>query len=140
MLSNQQKEIIKQSFPSVLVRTIKNGGLLYEKLFELVPEAKHLFRNTSMERQSQMLVAAIGKIVKGLDQPEALEKDLTELAKRHIAYGLQPEYFIHFGTSLMYMLQNSLGDAWSAEMEDAWRNVYQEVAGTMIKEIFRSSE
>lgn len=140
MLSNQQKEIIKQSFPSVLIHTIKNGSMVYEKLFELVPETKLLFRNTSMDRQGQMLVAAIGKIVKGLDHPEILENELIELAKRHIGYGLQPEYFIHFGTSLMYMLQNSLGDAWSAEMEDAWKNVYQDVAGIMIKEIFRSLE
>ncbi|MFN3316044.1 MAG: globin domain-containing protein [Raineya sp.] len=140
MLSSQHKEIIKQSFPKVLIHTIKSGKMVYEKLFELAPETKALFQNTSMERQGQMLVAAIGKIVKGLDHPEVLEKELIELGKRHKGYGLQPEYFVHFGNSLMYMLQNSLADGWNAELEDAWRNVYQEVSEMMMKEIFTKPE
>ena len=136
MLTNQQKDIIKQSFPKVLVQTMQNSTMLYEKLFELIPEAKPLFRNTSLERQGQMLVAAIGKIVKGLEHPEVLEKDLVELAKRHIGYGLQAEYFVHFGASLMHMLKNSFGESWNAELEDAWRSVYENVAEIMIREIF----
>lgn len=136
MLNNQQKEVIKQSFPKVLVQTMKNGIMLYEKLFELEPATKPLFRNTSMERQGQMLVAAIGKIVKGLENPEELEKDLVALAKRHIGYGLKPEYFVHFGSAMMYMLKNSMGEVWNAEMEDAWKSVYEDVAGVMIREIF----
>jgi len=136
MLSNQQKDVIKQSFPKVLVQTLQNGTLLYEKLFELVPETKSLFQNTSVERQGQMLVAAIGKIVKSLDYPEILEKDLIALAKRHIGYGLEPQYFVHFGSAFMYMLQKSFGDYWNTDLEDAWKNVYQEVAEVMMREIF----
>jgi len=136
MLSNQQKDVIRQSFPKVLVQTLQNGTLLYEKLFELVPETKSLFQNTSVERQGQMLVAAIGKIVKSLDYPEILEKDLIALAKRHIGYGLEPQYFVHFGSAFMYMLQKSFGDYWNTDLEDAWKNVYQEVAEVMMREIF----
>jgi nitric oxide dioxygenase len=136
MLTDLQKEIIKQSFPSVLVHTIKNGGLLYEKLFELVPEAKYLFQNTSMEKQSQMLVAAIGKIVKSIDMPEILVKDLVELAKRHKNYGLQPEYFVHFGSAFLFMLSSSLDEAWNNELEDAWKQVYENISEIMIREVF----
>ncbi|MCU0436540.1 MAG: globin domain-containing protein [Raineya sp.] len=136
MVTEEQKDIIKSSFPRILIHTLKNGTMVYEKLFLDVPEAKELFKNTPMDKQGQMLVAAIGKIVKGLDHPEIFEKDLVELAKRHIGYGLKPEYFTHFGNALINMFEVSLADNWNKDLHDAWVAVYQEVAGMMKGVIF----
>ncbi len=136
MITAEQKEIIKSSFPRVLIHTLKNSTIVYEKLFMDIPEAKELFKNTSIDKQGQMLVAAIGKIVKGLDNHDIFEKDLVELATRHVGYGLKPEYFTHFGNALINMFEVSLADNWNKDLNDAWVAVYQEVANIMKGVIF----
>jgi len=136
MVSEKHKEIVKHSFPKVVVASLQYGSYHYEKFFELVPQAKPLFKNTSIDKQGQMLVAAIGKIVKSLDKPEELEKELITLAKTHISYGLEPEYFVFFGIAFIAMLEKSFGEEWNKELEEAWKAVYKGISEIMISVIF----
>ncbi|GAB4123706.1 MAG: hypothetical protein Fur0027_01330 [Raineya sp.] len=138
-MTEEQKSLVKQSFPKVLASTLSSTQVLYEKLFELVPESKDLFKNTSLDRQSQMLIAAIGRIVKSIDKWETVKPDLEAIASRHINYGLSPEHFAFFGQALIHMLQTSLKESWSKELEDAWKAVYQNVSEVMIGVIFSKS-
>lgn len=138
-MTESQKNLVKQSFPKVLAGTITGASFLYEKLFELVPDSKKLFENTSWDRQNQMLISAIGKIVKSIDSWDTIKPDLEAIATRHINYGLSPEHFAYFGQALIHMLKNSLGDNWNTELEDAWKAVYQNVSEVMIGVIFMKS-
>ncbi|GAB4485711.1 MAG: hypothetical protein OHK0045_03590 [Raineya sp.] len=138
-MTEEQKSLVKQSFPKVLASTLSSTQVLYEKLFELAPESKDLFKNTSLDRQSQMLIAAIGRIVKSIDKWETVKPDLEAIASRHINYGLSPEHFAFFGQALIHMLQTSLKESWSKELEDAWKAVYQNVSEVMIGVIFSKS-
>lgn len=83
-----------------------------------------------------MLISAIGKIVKSIDNWDTIKTDLENIATRHINYGLLPEHFAYFGQALIHMLKNSLGDNWNPELEDAWKAVYQNVSEVMIGVIF----
>ena len=138
-MTEEQKNLVKQSFPKVLATTLSGSAALYEKLFELVPESKELFKNTSLDRQSQMLIAAIGKIVKSIDNWDMVKPDLEAIAARHINYGLSPEHFAFFGQALMHMLQTSLKESWTKDLENAWKAVYQNVSEVMIGVIFSKS-
>lgn len=138
-MTEEQKSLVKQSFPKVLSHTLSGSTVLYEKLFELVPEAKDLFKNTSLDRQSQMLIAAIGKIVKSIDNWDVVKSDLEAIAARHINYGLSPEHFVFFGQALMHMFQTSLKESWTKDLEDAWKAVYENVSEVMIGVIFSKS-
>jgi nitric oxide dioxygenase len=138
-MTEEQKNLVKQSFPRVLANTLSSSAVLYEKLFELVPESRELFKNTSLDRQSQMLIAAIGKIVKSVDKWDTIKPDLEAIAARHINYGLSPEHFAFFGQALIHMLQTSLKDTWNKDLEDAWKAVYQNVSEVMIGVIFAKS-
>jgi nitric oxide dioxygenase len=138
-MTEEQKNLVKQSFPRVLANTLSSSAVLYEKLFELVPESRELFKNTSLDRQSQMLIAVIGKIVKSIDKWDTIKPDLEAIAARHINYGLSPEHFAFFGQALIHMLQTSLKDAWNKDLEDAWKAVYQNVSEVMIGVIFAKS-
>jgi nitric oxide dioxygenase len=138
-MTEEQKSLVKQSFPKVLATTLSGSAALYDKLFELVPESKELFKNTSLDRQSQMLIAAIGKIVKSIDNWEAVKPDLEAIAARHVNYGLAPEHFVFFGQALIHMLQTSLKENWTKDLENAWKAVYQNVSEVMIGVIFSKS-
>lgn len=138
-MTEEQKALVKQSFPKVLAGTLSSTSSLYEKLFELAPETKDLFKNTSMDRQSQMLIAAIGRIVKSIDNWDVVKPDLEAIATRHINYGLSPEHFAFFGQALIHMLRTSLKENWTKDLEDAWKAVYQNVSEVMIGVIFSKS-
>jgi nitric oxide dioxygenase len=138
-MTEEQKNLVKQSFPKVLANTLSSRTVLYEKLFELAPESRELFKNTSLDRQSQMLIAAIGKIVKSIDNWDTIKPDLEAIAARHINYGLSPEHFAFFGQALIHMLKTSLKDTWNKDLEDAWKAVYQNVSEVMIGVIFAKS-
>ncbi|MDX1903258.1 MAG: globin domain-containing protein [Thermonemataceae bacterium] len=137
-MTNAQSQLVKQSFPKVLAGTLSGTKFLYEKLFELAPDSKELFKNTSMDKQAQMLIAAIGKLIKSIDQWDTVKPDLEVLAQRHIGYGLSPEHFVYFGQSFIYMLKNIFGADWNSELEDAWQAVYQRISEVMIGVIFSS--
>lgn len=137
-MTAEQSAIIKQSSPKVLARTLGNAQILYDKLFELAPETKELFKNTSMERQSQMLVAAIGKLVRSIDNWENVKPDLEALAKRHAGYGLKPEHFVFFGIAFLHMLKSMYENEWNSSLEDAWKAIYQDISEVMVRTLFAS--
>lgn len=45
-MTPQQAEIVKKSFPKVLAGTLSATQTLYDKLFELAPDTRNLFKNT----------------------------------------------------------------------------------------------
>jgi len=135
-MTEEQKKLVKQSFPKILAATLSGSAALYDKLFELVPEAKELFKHTNLDRQSQMLISAIGKIVKSIDHWDIVKPDLEALAARHINYGLSPEDFAFFGHAMIHMFKTSLKESWNTDLEDAWKAVYQNVSEVMIGVLF----
>lgn len=137
-MTPQQAEIVKKSFPKVLAGTLSATQTLYNKLFELAPDTKELFKNTSMERQSQMLISAIGRLVKSIDHWDTVKSDLEALAKRHAGYGLRPEHFVYFGHAFIHMLKNMYGNEWNSDLEESWKVVYQKISEVMIGVLFEN--
>ncbi len=137
-MNPQQAEIVKKSFPRVLAGTLSATQVLYDKLFELAPDTKELFKNTSMERQSQMLISAIGRLVKSIDNWDAVKPDLQALAKRHAGYGLSPEHFVYFGHAFIHMLKSMYKNEWNNDLEEAWKAVYQKISEVMIGTLFEN--
>lgn len=66
---------------------------------------------------------------------ETLFEILTELGKRHIKYGVKPHYFPFMGKAVVYALSETLGDAWTLEIQDAWVEVYDELSGAIMRSI-----
>ncbi len=133
-MTEQQSDLIKNSYAKFLARAINNAGILYENLFEIAPETKKIFENTSNEKKSQMFVAIIRKIVKGIDEWDTVQKELEELAQQHKNYNLQPEYFQHLENSLIVTLKSIAEKEWNNDIEDAWKAYFKKVAN-VIKEI-----
>lgn len=137
-MTPNQAEIVKKSFPKILAGTLSATHILYDKLFELSPDTRDLFKKTSMERQSQMLIAAIGKLVKSIDNWDTVKPDLEALAKRHAGYGLSPEHFVYFGHAFIHMLKSMYGSEWNTDLEEAWKVVYEKISEVMIGTLFES--
>jgi hemoglobin-like flavoprotein len=58
---------------------------------------------------------------------------LQGLGRRHVNYGVRDEHYEKVGQALIWMLENLLGDAFTAEARLAWTELYSTVAEAMKK-------
>jgi hemoglobin-like flavoprotein len=84
-----------------------------------------------MREQGMKIAAALELVIDNLHAPERLTPVLEELGRRHDAYGVLPEHFDTLGRTLIEVLAELEGDAWSAGVEQAWTRAYAQMADSM---------
>ncbi len=128
-LSDTQKVLVQASFEKVVPISEAAAALFYQRLFELNPSLKMLFKH-DMTSQGRMLLQTLTIAVKGLDHLEDLIPAIHQLGKRHIGYGVKDEHYAVVGEALLWTLEQGLGDAFTPEVREAWRETYTILAKT----------
>ncbi|WP_424967663.1 globin domain-containing protein [Dinoroseobacter sp. S375] len=123
--------LIQTTFAQVFPQKAKFGMMFYTRLFEMEPAIKGMF-STSMARQSEMLMQALALVVRGLRTDGALPPKAMEMAARHGRYGVTEAHYQTMGDALLWSLAETLGDAFDAPTEAAWRKAYDRLSRTMI--------
>ena len=108
------------------------GELFYNRLFEIAPQVRPLFRS-SMSMQYRKVLSILGFAVSKLDRMDDLLEEVTKLARRHVTYGVQAGHFSKVGEALLWTLEQGLQDQWTEEVRLAWTNCYQLIASAMIQ-------
>eukprot|EP00529_Nitzschia_sp_RCC80_P022249 CAMPEP_0113507866 /NCGR_PEP_ID=MMETSP0014_2-20120614/36697_1 /TAXON_ID=2857 /ORGANISM="Nitzschia sp." /LENGTH=480 /DNA_ID=CAMNT_0000403511 /DNA_START=389 /DNA_END=1827 /DNA_ORIENTATION=- /assembly_acc=CAM_ASM_000159 len=126
----------------------KGGVLLFQHLFELCPEAKILFgfpedidphsdkllENKRFLAHASFLLSMIGKTVKMIGQDDdKLAKDLLELGRKHVTYGVKAEYFPFMTKAIMQMMKELLGGEFSESEQEAWEDILATLIADMVK-------
>ena len=112
------------------------GKLLFQSLFEKCPEAKPLFgfpmtmdpksptllKSARFAKHAKFLVDMVDKTVGMLGEglTSKLTEMLHELGRKHVAYGVKPEFFHFMTDSLLVMLTETIG----SPDEAAWQDVF----------------
>ena len=78
-----------------------------------------------------MLMAALNLAVTGLARWETLQPTLRQLGARHAGYGVQAAHYDTVGESLLWTLQQGLGEACTPEVGAAWAAAYEAIADAM---------
>ncbi|UZR94799.1 globin domain-containing protein [Chondrinema litorale] len=122
---------VQQSWRLLMNRMDDIGEKFYENLFEEVPMFETLFTE-GKAKQGSKLMNLIGLTVTklNLEQPD---QTISTVGKRHVAYGVKPEYFAKFGEVLMKTFKEALKDNWTPELESAWTKAYANMADLMVK-------
>ena len=107
------------------------GGLFYNRLFEIAPQLKHMFRNP-MPEQSKKLLAMINYVISKLNKLEDILDEVAKLARRHVSYGVKPDHYTIVGEALLWTLEKGLADNWNSEVKEAWTDCYQILSSAMI--------
>ncbi|MCS6820770.1 MAG: globin domain-containing protein [Microscillaceae bacterium] len=129
-----QIKLIKESWVNVVIHVEKAGAVFYNKLFTLYPEIKPLFKNDIVS-QDRKLIHAVAVMITKLDKLDDLRKELHSLASRHIYYGVKPEHFRAFKVAFMAMLEEALQKQWSANLKQAWEELFDLIAQAMIEDM-----
>jgi nitric oxide dioxygenase len=137
-MTPEQVTQVQASFQKVAPIADQAVALFYEQLFETTPELRAPFTG-NMESQGQKLMAAIATVVNGLGEIEALGPALCDLAKRHVAYGAQPEHYKLVGAALLWTLARGLGGDFSPAVGAAWAEAYGTLSDMMIAAAYPAS-
>lgn len=130
-LTSEQVKLIQESWAKVVPISETAAGLFYGRLFETTPEVKPLFKG-DIKEQGAKLMKMIGVAVNGLTDLAAIVPAVQELGKNHVGYGVKEEHYAAVGSSLIWTLEQGLGDAFTPDTKDAWVAVYGVLSGTMI--------
>ncbi len=126
----KQKELVQSTFALVVPIKEQAADIFYDKLFEMDPALKPLFKS-SLAEQKVKLMTMLAAAVKGLDDLGGLVPVVQDLGKRHVGYGVEDSHYDTVAGALLYTLETGLGDAWNDEVKDAWVQVYTVLATTM---------
>ncbi|GAB2774066.1 globin family protein [Rhabdobacter roseus] len=131
-MTNRQLLLVQQSWK--LLREIDPallGDVFYERLFIQYPSLRAMFKGP-MENQYQKFIDTLSILVARLDRPEAVGKEINQLAQSHAGYGVKPEHYVAVKEALLWTLEQGLGQDWNEEVRQAWICCYDLLTSVML--------
>ena len=104
-------------------KTDELADKFYAHLFDRHPQIRALFPE-DMTEQKKNLIGALVLVVENLRRPDALGKALSDLAIRHIGYGVVRQQYPIVGEILLETLAEVVGDAWNDQLHEVWADAY----------------
>lgn len=136
-MTDEQKQRVRSTFTKAERIPEIVGLVFYQRLFELDPALRPLFRH-DIQEQSRKLMSTLKMAVDGLEQPKEVQMALQALGRRHIQYGVKEEHYDTVGAALLWALEHTLGAEFDAPVRAAWLELYTWLADTM-KEAARAA-
>lgn len=103
----------------------------YDRLFDIDPSTRPLFRHTDLPEQRRKLLAVIGTVIDHLEEIHTLIPTVEALGRRHTGYGVEDRHYDTVGEALLWAFESNLGEKWTPEAADAWTQAYTMLAGVM---------
>ncbi|WP_299624667.1 globin family protein [Pelagibius sp.] len=132
-MTPEQIGLVQQSFAKLRPIQDATAQLFYLRLFEWDPSLQNLFPD-DLEAQRGAVMAALGRVVDGLDDLETLRPMLRDLGRRHVGYGVRSVDYESFGEALLWTLKIALGKDYNAQVRQAWTAFYAFVSLAMMGE------
>ena len=129
-MNTKQIELVQSSFAQVAPIAGIAASLFYDRLFELDPALRGMFRG-DMAEQGRKLMTMIGTVVGSLKSLDRIVPGIQALGARHAGYGVRDEHYDVVGAALLWTLAKGLGAAFTDEVRDAWAAAYTLLANTM---------
>jgi hemoglobin-like flavoprotein len=129
-MNAQQIELVQRTFALAAPLADEIADRFYERLFELDPSLRPLFRG-EIKQQGAKLMTVLALAVRSLDRPETILEPVRRLGERHVQYGVQPHHYATVGAALLWTLGQLFGPAFTPEVEEAWTAAYMLLASVM---------
>jgi nitric oxide dioxygenase len=134
MLTDKHIDIIKSTIP-----LLENAGSamtdhFYQRLFSHNPELQDIFNmsNQHTGRQQVALFEAIAAYAKNIENLSVLTTAVERIAQKHTSFNIQADHYAIVGHHLIETLRELAPEAFTADVEEAWTQAYQFLAGIFI--------
>lgn len=132
MVTARQKTLVEASWGKVGPIATQVAELFYDRLFELDPLLEDLFERQPAEL-GQRLMRAMGALVTGLADLDAMLPVARDIGRRHAGYGVRTGHYTTFGKAWLWTLEQTLAEDFTPSVKDAWAAVYALVSSVMIE-------
>ena len=129
-MTPEQKVLVQQTFTQVLPISEQAAALFYDRLFQLDPSLRALFKS-DIKEQGKKLMQMIGYCVGKLNALDEIVPAVQDLGRKHAGYGVKNDAYQTVGAALLWTLERGLGPAFTPEVKAAWAEVYGVLASTM---------
>ncbi len=129
-MTPQQIALVQSTWSKVLPIQDQAARLFYDKLFEMDPSLRPLFKG-DMAEQGRKLMAMINTAVNGLNRLSEIVPAVQALGRRHVGYGVKEAHYKTVGAALLWTLEQGLGSSFTPEVRQAWAGAYGLLAGVM---------
>jgi len=129
-MTDQQVQLVQQTFMKVLPISDLAAQLFYKRLFEIDPSLKPMFKG-DMQEQGRKLMQMIGMTVQGLSVPGEIMGLVADLGRKHVEYGVVDAHYDTVCAALMWTLGQGLGTSFTPEVKIAWTEAYEFLAKVM---------
>jgi hemoglobin-like flavoprotein len=117
----QQIALVQSSFNKVVPIAGTAADLFYDRLFEIAPEVRTLFRS-DLGDQKKMMMAMLSTAVANLHNLETIRPVVKELGHRHKTYGVTAAHYAPVGAALLWTLEKGLGPDFTPEVRPLRRD------------------
>ena len=129
-MNPKQIDLVQSTFELVSPNAEAVANLFYQRLFELDPSLRPLFKS-DMKSQGAKLMKTLSIVVWGLNETDKLIPVVSQLGARHVGYGVKDAHYDTVGAALLWTLGMGLGDEFTKDAEEAWTAAYTLLAGVM---------
>lgn len=130
-MTPQDIALIRSNFAQLHRRKIETACLFYERLFTAAPTTRALFK-ADIQAQAAKLIEMLTVALAMLNDPAGLTALLTRLGERHSGYNVRPAHYDAVRSALLWTLETSLGQEFTAQARTAWTELYDQMAATML--------
>ena len=127
-----QKQLVRDSFPSIAALSKPISMLFYGRLFQIDPALRPMFKQ-DIEVQGRKLMDMLTALTTNLDHFDDLVPMLKALGQRHAGYGVRPEHYPLVTKSLIWAFAVARDRDFYRELREAWSTVV-EMAATVMKD------
>lgn len=139
-----QMRLLESSLSVITPRARSIGLSFYERLFELAPDLRPLFKR-DLDNQQQKLMATFEEFIKmsyrslltvpvtAASGSEVSIPGVIDLAQRHARYGARPEHFAIAKEAIFWSLEKHAGGLLDKETLSAWSRAYDMISEAMIR-------
>lgn len=141
MLTEQEKDIIKQTVPLLKEKGTEITSIFYPKMFKAHPELLNMFNQTNQKRgmQSSALAQAVMAAAVNIDNLSVIKPVILPVAYKHCALQVYAEHYPIVGENLLKAIQDVTGLEEHDPVIQAWAKAYGVIADVFIqieKEIY----
>ncbi len=141
-MTPEQARLLAQSFLKLENRLYDLGSLVHQRLFELSPESRHLFKG-DMDEQKLKMARVFAEFIRLQTRShhflpvtgkggEAVIPGIGSLGARHeLNYGVRSKHFGYMREALLYAIRSLLGRDYNDEIGQAWAEAFDMLAGAM---------
>jgi nitric oxide dioxygenase len=134
----EQVDLVESSVAALGARLDDVVDAFYARLFAIAPETRSLFGGDPA-RQRAKFASELAFLATVIRQHDRFVTTADDMGRRHGAVGVRPEHFRPAGEALLEAIAETLGPAWTPEVEVAWRLAYRLTAEAMMAGTARPS-